>query len=747
MSDEQKFKWVGTRPIRPDGLDKVTGRANFGADLSLPGMLVGKILRSPHAHAKIKSIDVKPALALEGVKAVVTGADLPDFDATEMMGPASVQDLSCNVLARDKALYDGHAIAAVAATTARLADAALQAIVVDYELLEPVLDLDSAIAPGAPILHPDMRTEGQDPRPEGPTNVAARTELGRGDVAKGFEDADVVVEREFTTKTVHQGYIEPHAVVARTGEDDQSVVWCCTQGAFVVRSYSAKLLGMDISQIKVIPSEIGGGFGGKTTVYAEPVAILLSRKAGRPVKIVMDRGEVFRGTGPTSATRIRVKVGATKDGMLTAADATLTYEAGAFKGSPVTAGMMTIFSPYDVPSVQVEGYDVVVNKPKVAAYRAPGAPMAAFAAESVMDEVAEKLGLDPIDFRLKNAAREGVTAPYGPKFGQIGMVETLEAAKSHPHYKAPLGPNQGRGVASGFWFNVGMQSSANVSINEDGTAVVVSGNPDIGGSRASLALMAAEELGIPYEHVRPVVADTETVGYNDLTGGSRVTFATGMAVIEAARVVVQDLRKRAAAIWDVDVESVIWKDGQAETRDADKVLTIEELAAGSGRTGGPIVGRASLNARGAGPAFATHICDVEVDKDTGLVNVIRYTTVQDAGKAIHPSYVEGQMQGGAAQGIGWALNEEYIYDEKGRLENPGFLDYRIPVASDLPMIDTVIVEVPNPGHPYGVRGAGETPIVPPLAAVANAFHSATGLRMRDLPMSPPRVLDALEGAS
>jgi CO/xanthine dehydrogenase Mo-binding subunit len=676
MSDEQKFKWVGTRPIRPDGLDKVTGRANFGADLSLPGMLVGKILRSPHAHAKIKSIDVKPALALEGVKAVVTGADLPDFDATEMMGPASVQDLSCNVLARDKALYDGHAIAAVAATTARLADAALQAIVVDYELLEPVLDLDSAIAPGAPILHPDMRTEGQDPRPEGPTNVAARTELGRGDVAKGFEDADVVVEREFTTKTVHQGYIEPHAVVARTGEDDQSVVWCCTQGAFVVRSYSAKLLGMDISQIKVIPSEIGGGFGGKTTVYAEPVAILLSRKAGRPVKIVMDRGEVFRGTGPTSATRIRVKVGATKDGMLTAADATLTYEAGAFKGSPVTAGMMTIFSPYDVPSVQVEGYDVVVNKPKVAAYRAPGAPMAAFAAESVMDEVAEKLGLDPIDFRLKNAAREGVTAPYGPKFGQIGMVETLEAAKSHPHYKAPLGPNQGRGVASGFWFNVGMQSSANVSINEDGTAVVVSGNPDIGGSRASLALMAAEELGIPYEHVRPVVADTETVGYNDLTGGSRVTFATGMAVIEAARVVVQDLRKRAAAIWDVDVESVIWKDGQAETRDADKVLTIEALAAGSGRTGGPIVGRASLNARGAGPAFATHICDVEVDKDTGLVNVIRYTTVQDAGKAIRRADAGRSGPGhrlGAQRGV--HLRREGQAREPGlpRLSHPGRL--------------------------------------------------------------------------
>ena len=746
MSEERKFRWIGTRPIRPDGLDKVTGRANFGADMTFPGMLHGKVLRSPHAHATIRSINVKPALAIEGVKAVITGADLPTFDPSEKVGPQTVWDLARNVMARDKALYDGHAVAAVAAATVRQAQAALRAIEVDYEVLEPVMDLDSAIAPNSPILDDAMRTQGQDPKPEGPTNVASHNQIGRGDVEAGFKNAAVIVEREFTTKTVHQGYIEPHAVVARAGQDDQSVVWCCTQGPFMIRAYSARVLGLDVNQIKVIPSEIGGGFGGKTTVYLEPLAVLLSRKTGRPVKMVMSREEVFRATGPTSATQVRVKVGATKDGKLTAAEATLTYEAGAFAGSPVTAGMMTLFSPYDLPAVKIDGYDVVVNKPKVAAYRAPGAPMAAFGAESVMDEVAEKLGLDPIDFRLKNAAKEGVTAPYGPKFAAIGFVETLEEAKSHPHYKAPLGPNQGRGVASGFWFNAGMQSSANVSLNEDGTAVVVSGNPDIGGSRASLAMMAAEELGIPVEHVRPVVADTETVPYSDPTVGSRVTFATGMAVIEAARDVVNQLRQRAAAIWDVEVDSVIWEDGRARTEDDEQILTIEELAGGAPRTGGPIAGRASLNARGAGPAFATHICDVEVDKDTGSVSVVRYTTIQDAGKAIHPSYVEGQMQGGAAQGIGWALNEEYIYDEQGHLENAGFLDYRMPVASDLPMIDTVIVEVPNPTHPYGVRGCGETPIVPPLAAVALAVKNATGVPMRDLPMSPPHVLEALERA-
>jgi CO/xanthine dehydrogenase Mo-binding subunit len=754
MSEERKFKWVGTRPIRHDGVDKVTGRANFGADFSLPGMLHGRVLRSPHAHARILSIDVSPALALEGVKAVITGADLPDIPR-EMGNAGEAQmdfrDISENCLARDKVLYDGHAVAALAATTPRIAAEALDRIAVEYEVLKPVLSVDEAMAPGAPVLHDDMFTKGVEPTPETPSNISGRTELGRGDPDKGFAGADVIIEREYTTQTVHQGYIEPHAVVARAGEDDQSVVWCCTQGHFMVRAFSAKILGLDNSQIKVIPSEIGGGFGGKTTVYLEPLAILLSRKTGRPVKMVMNREEVFRASGPTSASRMRVKIGAKRDGTIVAADASLYYDAGAYKGSPVLPGGMCMFAPYTIPDVKIECLDIVVNKPKVCAYRAPGAPIAAFAAESTIDELARQLDMDPIELRLKNAVEEGSQAVYGPKFRRIGLVEVLNAVKEHPHYKAPLGPNQGRGVAAGFWFNGGMQSSASVHLNEDGTAGVVSGCPDIGGSRASLALMAAEELQIPVDRVRPIVADTETVGYNDSTGGSRVTFATGMAVIQAAQDVVRQLRERAAKIWDVEVDDVLWEDGRAIPQNGasseNEPLTIAELARRAARTGGPIGGSASLTARGVGPSFGAHICDVEVDKETGLVRVVRYTAVQDAGKAVHPSYVEGQLQGGAAQGIGWALNEAYVYDEEGHLENAGFLDYRIPVASDLPMIDTVIVEVPNPMHPYGVRGVGETPIVPPLAAVANAVHDATNLRMRDLPMSPPRVLEALDARS
>jgi CO/xanthine dehydrogenase Mo-binding subunit len=751
---ERKWKYVGTRPVRHDGLDKVTGRAQFGADYALPGMLWGKVLRSPHAHARIRGIDVSAALALDGVHAVITGRDFPDV-ASEAAeggeGSMDFRDLAENVMARGKALYHGHPVAAVAATSARIAEEACKRIVVDYEVLKPVLSLDEALARNAPILHEHARATGHEPLPVGPTNVASRREAGRGDLAAGFAAADVVVEREFRTPMVHQGYIEPHAVLARTGQDGRSVVWCCTQGPFMVRAYCAKALGLSTDMIKVIPTEIGGGFGGKTTVYLEPLAVLLSRKAGRPVKMVMTREEVFRATGPTSGTQIRVKMGATRDGKLTAAEATLYYEAGAFKGSPVGAAMMTVFAPYALENFRIEGWDVVLNKPKVAAYRAPGAPMAALVVETVMDELAEKLGLDPIDFRLENAVHEGVRATYGPKYRAIGFIETLRAAKSHPHYKAPLGVNQGRGVACGFWFNAGMSSSANVSINEDGSAVVVTGNPDIGGSRASLALMAAEELGIPVENVRPVVADTEAVGYTDVTGGSRVTFATGMAVIEAARDVVNQLRARAARLWELELDSVAWEDGHAvplnEAPGVHAPLSLKELAARASQTGGPIVGRAALNARGAGPGFATHICDVEVDRETGAVKLLRYTAVQDAGKAIHPSYVEGQLQGGVAQGVGWALNEEYVFDRDGAMENAGFLDYRMPVASDLPMIDTVIVEVPNPMHPYGVRGVGETPIVPPLAAVANAVQRAAGVKLAALPISPPRLLEAIDRAS
>jgi CO/xanthine dehydrogenase Mo-binding subunit len=462
--------------------------------------------------------------------------------------------------------------------------------------------------------------------------------------------------------------------------------------------------------------------------------------------MVMGRDEVFRATGPTSGTRIRMKLGATRGGTLVAADASLYYEAGAYRGSPAGAGMMCLVAPYRIPNFAIEAFDVVVNKPKVAAYRAPGSPMASFAIESVIDELARELRMDPIDLRLKNAVGEGDPAPFGPAYGPIGLQALLEAARNHPHWRAPLAANQGRGVACGFWFNAGMNSSATVTLNMDGSAAVVTGNPDIGGTRAAQALMVSEELGIPVERIRPGVGDTDSSGYTDVTGGSRVCYATGMAVIRAAEDVREQLRARAAKIWNVDVASVTWEKGHAappKGADKAKPLSVSELAAQMTQTGGPIVGRASLYAPMAGPGFGVHICDLEIDLETGCSRVARYTAFQDVGKAVHPSFVEGQIQGGAAQGIGWALNEEYVFDKNGVMENAGFLDYRMPVASDLPMIETVLIEVANPLHPYGVRGVGEVPIVPPLAAVANAMREVTGIRFTELPLSPPRVLAAL----
>ncbi len=746
-------KVVGTRPIRPDGVDKVTGRANFGADMTMPGMLWAKVKRSPHAHARILSINVDKALALPGVKAVVTWEDFPPIASEEAFvgeGPMNFRDLSRNCMARDKVLYDGHAVAAVAAISPSIAEEACELIEVDYHVLPHVIDVEEAMKPDAPLLHDDLFTQGMDPKPTRPSNIAKVISFSKGDLDAGFRDADVIIERRYTSPPVHQGYIEPHACVVSVAADGQCTIWSSSQGQFMVRAYCAKLLGIDIANIRAIPAEIGGGFGGKTLVYLEPVALALAKKTGRPVKMVMSREGVFRATGPAAGSVVEVKLGAKKDGRLTAGEVILKYRAGAFPGSPVGPGCMCAFAMYDIPNARTVGYDVVSNRPKVAAYRAPGAPNSSWGVESCLDELAQQLGIDPLALREKNAAKDGVKALHGPTWQNIGYRETIEAAKNHPHMKIPLGPNQGRGIASGFWFNIGGESSAAVHINEDGTAVVATGNPDIGGSRASMAMMVAEILGIPVERVRPIVADTSSIGFSFLTGGSRVTFATGMAATQAAEKVVEELKKRAAMIWDIPADAVEWKDGKAYPAGANagsfEPLSLAEIALKAGRTGGPITSEVSINAQGAGPGFATHICDVEVDRETGAVKVLRYTAIQDVGRAIHPSYVEGQIQGGGTQGIGWALNEEYIYDQNGRLDNPGFLDYRVPVASDLPMIDAVMVEIPNPRHPFGARGVGEVPIVPPMAAVGNAIAAATGVRLRDLPMSPPRLRAALDAA-
>jgi CO/xanthine dehydrogenase Mo-binding subunit len=686
-------------------------------------------------------------MKLPGVLAIVTGEDMPLAPSKVVDLAEGAEDLRFNsdkVMAQDKVLFKGHPVAAVAAVDPNTAAEALAHVEVEYEVLEPILDVHRAMAKDAPTLLKDLVGNHLGHKVKN-TNVASHNRHEFGDVDAAFKTASLVVERDYSLATVHQGYIEPQNATAYWSPEDRITVWTSTQGAHGARRQLAGVLRMPESHIKVVPLEIGGGFGGKINAYLPPVAALLSRKAGRPVKLVMTRAEVFEGTGPAPGTYSKVKIGVTRDGRITAAQATLIYEVGAFPRAQVSAGATCIFSPYRIENVLIDGYDVMVNKPKCAAYRAPGSPMACFAAESVIDEICEKLELDPLEFRLLNSAREGDRRADGVRHPKVGFVETVQAAQRHPHYSAPLkGPHRGRGVASGYWVNGSSMASCLITVNPDGTVSLLEGSPDIGGTRTAVAMQAAEVLGIPAEDVHPTVVDTDSIGFTGLTAGSSTAFKTGWAAYEAAQDLVRRLRERVAKIWGVVLDEVEFSQGTFRSKtNPDRLISFKVLTGKLNSTGGPITGSGNVNPSGVGPALATHIVDVEVDPETGKVQILRYTACQDVGKAVHPSYVEGQLQGGVAQGVGWALSEEYFFDDQGRMANASFLDYRMPTSLDLPMIETVLVEVPNPGHPFGVRGVGEVSIVPPMAAIANAIHRAVGLRMTSLPVTPAKLLQAL----
>ncbi len=745
MTTETKpdYKVVGTRPVRHDGADKVTGKARFGADVSLPGMLYGAVLRSPHAHARILSIDTQRAEAHPAVRAVMTCADLRP-GPTVGTGIVPGHNHSSNLMARGKALYRGHALAALAATSPHAAQEALDLIDVEYEPLPAVLDVESAMRPDAPVLHEDMEPYSLGPVEGFPPNVVGRELYTLGDPSGGFEAAEVTIEREFRTHSVHQGYIEPQNGTASWSPDGKLTIWCSSQGHFGIRDQVASVLGLPVSDVKVIPMEIGGGFGGKLPIYLEPLAAVLSKKTGQPVKLTMSRTEVLEATGPTSGSHVRIRIGATMEGRFTAGGAVVAFETGAFPPSPITAAAAAVFAPYRIDNVRIDAYDVVDNKPKVAPYRAPGAPIVAFAVESVIDELAMDLGIDPMDLRILNAATEGDRRADGVMNGRIGALETMEAVRSHPHYSAPIeGDGVGRGVGLGFCRNNSGPACAVGNVLADGRVSLVEGSMDIGGSRTAVAQMFAEVLSLPVEDVLPTVGDTEMIGYTSNTGGSGVAYKSGWAAYEAAHDIRRQVIKRAADIWGVDAGEVEYAGGEVRhVSDTELRMTFREVAAAANDTGGPIVGRANLNPGGSAGSYSALIVDVRVDPETGKTDILRATAFQDVGTAIHPSYVEGQIQGGIAQGIGWALNEEYWLDDDGAMQNSSLLDYRMPTSLDLPMIETVLVEVPNPNHPFGVKGVGEASISAPLAAVANAIKSATGTRLRELPMTPQAIVAA-----
>ena len=745
------YKVVGNSPIRHDGLDKVTGRAVYGGDVKVPGLIWGDVIRSPHAHARIKSIDTSAAESMDGVFAVLTHADFPVADEREISAGEDVVNLKrdqANVMADDKVHYTGHVVAAVAAIDRNTAQEAANKIKVEYDVLTNVSDVDTAMAEDAPIILESLVGDhlGEDvPN----TNIAKVFRHEFGDLEQAFDRSDLVIERTFSLSMIHQGYIEPHNATAVWAEDGNITVWSSTQGSFGVRAQTAGMIGVPESRVKVNYVEIGGGFGGKTKVYLAPIAALLSRKSGgRPVKLVMERTAVFEATGPAPGGKIRMKIGVTKEGKVTAADTDLIFESGGYPGSAVGAAATCVFACYNWPASRITGYDVLVNKPKSAAYRAPGSPQASFAIESVVDEICEEMGFDRIQFRLDNAAREGTRRGDGVQFPRVGLEECLIATRDSDHWNSPLGDApagkaRGRGIATAYWMNGGGKSTCDLMLQDDGTVMMNEGSADIGGTRASIAMQAAEVLGIPAEDVHPSIPDTDSIGFTGVTGGSRTTYATGLAAYNAAHKLVDELKDRLANLWETEVDKIDFADGMFSSDG--QTIGIQELAGRLDPTGGPVTSTASVNPSSAGAAYGVHICDLEVDLATGKTDVIRYTAVQDVGKAVHPQYAEGQIQGGAVQGIGWALNEEYFLTDDGAMANKSFLDYRMPTSLDMPMIDTIMVEVPNPLHPYGVRGVGEVPICPPLSAVVQAIHGATGKRYYDLPVKPGRILEATNG--
>ena len=746
------YKVVGTRPIRHDGYDKVTGRAIYGGDMKLPGLIWGVMVRSPHAHANIKSIDTSAAEAMEGVMAVVTGDDMPEAPSKLVdlgEGNVNFKWASNKLMASDKVLYRGHPVAAIAAVDRYVAEEAARKVVVEYEVLPSVTNVTDAMADDAPIILEDLVGDdlGEDVTN---TNMAEHIRHEFGDVEGAMASAAHTIEREYNMEMVHQGYLEPHNATAVWDEEDRVKIWTSTQGSFNARTQIAGILQVDVSRIKVTPLEIGGGFGGKIPIYFEPIAALLSKKSARPVKMIMERVAVFETTGPTPGGRMVIKLGADANGKLTAATADIWFEAGANPGALIGPAAMCVYAPYEIPNTRIDGWDIVVNKPKTAPYRAPGSPQVAFAMESAVDELCEQAGWDSLQFRADNASKEGTRRGDGVLFGKIGMEEVLEATKNSPHWKSPLGDapagkKRGRGIATGYWFNIGLKSAANLAVNSDGTVTLAEGSTDIGGSRAAMAMHVAEVLGIGAHDVRPSVVDTESIGYTDVTGGSRTTYATGYACWIAANNLVDELKNRVSVLWDINEDDVDFKDGTFSSKaEAEKTIGFKDLAGKLADLGGPATSTGSVDLESAGDGFGIHIADIEIDIETGKSDIIRYTAIQDVGTAIHPSYVEGQLQGGAVQGIGWALNEEYYMTDGGEMANSSFLDYRMPTFLDLPMIETVLVEVPNPLHPYGVRGVGETPICPPIPAIANAIQNAIGVRLYNTPMNAGSIMEALK---
>jgi len=743
---------IGTSIPRTDSPQKVRGQTRYTADLNFPGMLYARLTTSTYAHANIVSIDTEAARQVPGVIDVVIGKDLiPD-------GPEP-SDRARAMLARDKVIYYGQPVAAVVATSEAAAEEGAAKVQVEYELLGVVIDPEEAMKPDAPVIRPKAGGEWAEAGMHGvggggeldvnrmPANVTSAVRFRRGDVAKGFAEADVVVERTYRTPFVHQGYIEPHATVVVPDPAGSLTVYTSTQGQFYVRTVTADTLGLTQNQVTVVPMEVGGGFGGKT-VLLEPLTGALALRTNLPVKLVLTRMEEFVLATPAPGSILKMKTGARKDGSITAIQARVIFDSGCYQGAAVNGPLLAIGGYYRCPNLELEGYEVLTNKPGVGAYRAPGAPQATYAIEQQIDEVARKLGWDPLEFRLRNCSVEGDPQPNDVPWPPMGLKAVLQTLADHPVWKnRKPGGNEGWGIAIGGWPGGLEPCAANLRLNTDGSLSLSLGSIDITGTNTTMGMIAAEVFGVSMDRVKVVTNNTDTAPYSGMSGGSKVTYTMGLAVQAAAASARQQVLAIAAAELEAAPEDLEMVDGRVQVKGSpDRSIAVTDVAKKSMTFGGkyePVYGNGKSAVTARAPGFSGQLAHVRVDPGTGDVELIELVAVQDVGRALNPALVIGQIQGGAAQGIGWALYEGMVYDDNGQPLNPSLMDYSLPSAGQVPPLDVRLVELPSAAGAFGVKGVGEPPVIPTAAAVANAIADATGARVTELPMTAERVAAAI----
>lgn len=755
-----EYTVLGTSIPRLGGLERVTGAGIYGIDLVLQDAVHGGILRSEYAHAKIVSIDTSEAKALPGVHAVVTAADAPDV----RYGRTYIDRY---MLARNKVRYMGDPVAAVAADSRAIVKQALKKIKVVYEPLPVVLDPEETMKPSVPTLHEDMPLPANLPKDVNAKNVCSYTVVHVGDPDKAMAEADVVVEENYETKMIHPQYLEPRIAAARLEPDGRLTVWANAQAPFSVRTDVARLLGLPLNKVKILTTEIGGGFGGKASgitsgAAVEPICGLLAIKAKRPVMIVLDKAEETISTTIRSGTKMWIKTGVKKDGTIVARHGKVIFDAGAYSGFGAMAGARAtqmLGGWYLTPNVHVDGYVVYTNKQVCGPVRGPGGPQAAFAVESHMDSLAAKLNMDPVEFRLKNTPKPGDRIIGAPKLRDVSLGETIRTAAERIGWgKVKLAKNQGIGIATGSWIEgSGPGGGSIVKVNEDGSATVHIGKVDYGTApRFGIPMIVAEELGMPVEDVTVVNVDTDASPWDAGTVGSRSMLVAGNATRLAAIDARNQLFKMAARQLEANPEDLEIKNKQIRVKGTPaKSIPLAAVANAAHNEIGEVIGRGYFDSKammeeekqhGSSQPFTAHACIVEVNPDTGNVKIVKYVAVHDVGFVVHPKAVEGQVEGATAMSIGQALCEQVVFDEQGRTRNPTFVDYLMPTINMLPRIETVLVEGYPGAGPYGTKGAGEIGCVPPMAAIANAIHNATGVRVRTLPLSPENVLRALRDA-